>query len=599
MIRSWKDDRHILSRRPMGPRFPGPYTVTRLVALAILTLASLLLFGSCTATSLLQEVRVHVSKTTDNHPSDDSSAGDATTPPKFAITYEPNGASSGVVPVDEAMHDAGESVQVLGNIGDLSRDGFLFDGWNASKDGSGNTYSPGDSLIMPSADVTLFAHWVASFRITYVGNENDTGVAPQDGNDYEPGDVAEIRGNVGAPPLARVGYTFAGWSTNRNPEFGTEFVPGESHFLTGSLTLYAEWEARVSFEGNGATGGTMSEQTMFANETRNLKQNAFTRTGCTFDGWSTTPAGSEALYSDGAPFTMDSGDTILFARWASDASSWTQRSLMPVIFGQVAYGAGSFVAVSCNSSIAKVSSNGIDWMSTTLPTSAAWSSLTYQGGLFLVTASYSNKIAVSPDGAYWSLATLPSEEDWCSVAYGNGQFVAIASDTNHAAVSSNGMSWDPVTLPSSRNWQSINFGNGRFVVLPKGDNVTLTAVDGLHWTSNPQTNSLYTVASAYGSGFFVAVGINPNNAQGFVARSTDGVSWTPGLITGSLWSAITWGNGLYVTVAEMQSNKVAVSSDGLVWVIRTLPSQRDWIGIAYGNGMFVATTSDYIAATSP
>ena len=50
---------------------------------------------------------------------------------------------------------------VLGNTGELVyiTQGSAFVGWNTSSDGSGTTYSEGETFMMGSANVTLYAEW--------------------------------------------------------------------------------------------------------------------------------------------------------------------------------------------------------------------------------------------------------------------------------------------------------------------------------------------------------------------------------------------------------------------------------------------------------
>ena len=66
----------IQRRRPdFGARLATPQTLLRLAAVTFLTVAPLLLLHACTATSLLETVRVHVAATTEGVPSGDSSSG--------------------------------------------------------------------------------------------------------------------------------------------------------------------------------------------------------------------------------------------------------------------------------------------------------------------------------------------------------------------------------------------------------------------------------------------------------------------------------------------------------------------------------------------
>ncbi len=90
-------------------------------------------------------------------------SGDAT----YAVTYDANGATSGTVPVDSTDYAEGDTVTVLGNSGGLAKSGSTFAGWNTSADGSGNDYTAGDTFVMGTSNVTLYAAWSAASAPDY------------------------------------------------------------------------------------------------------------------------------------------------------------------------------------------------------------------------------------------------------------------------------------------------------------------------------------------------------------------------------------------------------------------------------------------------
>lgn len=80
--------------------------------------------------------------------------------PEYIVTYLGNGATAGDVPIDPMNpYQEGDSVTVLGNIGSLTRIGYIFAGWTVDPNGSGPVYQAGDTFLMPPADVTLYALW--------------------------------------------------------------------------------------------------------------------------------------------------------------------------------------------------------------------------------------------------------------------------------------------------------------------------------------------------------------------------------------------------------------------------------------------------------
>jgi hypothetical protein len=61
--------------------------------------------------------------------------------------------------VDTGRYKAGDTATVLGNTGNLTKDGFAFSGWNTAKDGNGAACQPGGRIVMAAAGDTLFAVW--------------------------------------------------------------------------------------------------------------------------------------------------------------------------------------------------------------------------------------------------------------------------------------------------------------------------------------------------------------------------------------------------------------------------------------------------------
>ena len=77
----------------------------------------------------------------------------------YTVTYDGNDADSGEVPVDSnSPYVSDKTVTVLGNTGDLEKDGYEFAGWNTKADGTGTAYSPDDTFIITN-NTTLYAVW--------------------------------------------------------------------------------------------------------------------------------------------------------------------------------------------------------------------------------------------------------------------------------------------------------------------------------------------------------------------------------------------------------------------------------------------------------
>lgn len=79
--------------------------------------------------------------------------------PKYAISYNGNGNTSGSVPVDSNNYYEGDSVTVSDNTGNLAKSGYAFAGWNTQPDGKGTNYIPGASFHMGNSNIILYAIW--------------------------------------------------------------------------------------------------------------------------------------------------------------------------------------------------------------------------------------------------------------------------------------------------------------------------------------------------------------------------------------------------------------------------------------------------------
>ena len=76
-----------------------------------------------------------------------------------------------------------------------------------------------------------------------------------------------------------------------------------------------------------------------------------------------------------------------------------------------------------------------------------------------------------------------------------------------------------------------------------------------------------------------------------VMTSPDGINWTiRSTPANSYWTSVTYGNGLFVAVANIGSNRVMTSPDGINWTIGSTPADNSWLGVTYSNGLFVAVS---------
>ena len=203
-----------------------------------------------------------------------------------------------------------------------NQSGYRFKGWYTSSSG-GTKITDTDTC---TSNRTLYAQYESTtYKITYNAGYG-SGTSWTEDIYVDSYDYLAYNSNR----FTRSGYKFAGWSTSRTSTGNVMYNEGEQIYnLTTSgktITLYACWvkdnDYVVKFDGNGATGGSMSSQTMTRDVSAYLFRNSFYRTGYDFLGWATyktTSSSSSAVtYEDGEyvkNLTYAGGTKTLYAVW--------------------------------------------------------------------------------------------------------------------------------------------------------------------------------------------------------------------------------------------------------------------------------------------
>ena len=242
----------------------------------------------------------------------------------YTIKYDGNAADSG------SMSDQPMAFDIADNLTNnaYTRTGYTFTGWNTHADGSGTSYTNGESVKnltnVEAGTVTLYAQWKPhQYTVKFDGNTADGGSTANQAMTY---DTAV---NLTTNGYTKTGYTFTGWNTQPDGG-GTAYTNGESvKNLTAiegdTVTLYAQWRANsytIQFDGNTADGGSTSDQVMTYDQAANLTANGYTKTGYTFTGWNTQSDGGGTAYTDGQTVSNltseKEGAVTLFAQWRAN-----------------------------------------------------------------------------------------------------------------------------------------------------------------------------------------------------------------------------------------------------------------------------------------
>ena len=179
--------------------------------------------------------------------------------------------------------------------------------------------------------VVLGVNWIEKqYTISYNAN-GGTGTMPSD--NVSTNGNATIKSNT----FSRVGYTFAGWTTKSD---GTDdgygwtnwsgtwkYDNGQYGINNNKLVLYARWNPKsytISYNANGGSG-TMSSSTVSSGSSVTIKNNAFTKEGYTFAGWTTNSNGTDDGYGwtnwsgtwkyDNGQYGINNNKLVLYARW--------------------------------------------------------------------------------------------------------------------------------------------------------------------------------------------------------------------------------------------------------------------------------------------
>jgi hypothetical protein len=154
--------------------------------------------------------------------------------------------------------------------------------------------------------------------------------------------------------------------------------------------------------------------------------------------------------------------------------SITGTALPATGYGEMAFGAGKFVAINSGTTSAAYSTDGINWTAVVAPgTFASATDIVWGNGKFVALGG-TNGIMYSLDGITWyeNDLTLPLTATERKLAYGQGTFVITSDDTNEVQYSHDGVYWQAYTLSTTitGGYNAIAFGNpdrvGKFVILP-------------------------------------------------------------------------------------------------------------------------------------
>lgn len=190
----------------------------------------------------------------------------------------------------------------------FTREGYRFDGWSLTANGSKVYGDEAEYRITADAEVTLYACWVGienSFTFYAnggIGNMRSDFTIPTGG-----------KANLPANQFTRGGYRFIGWSTDPNGIADYEDCEEYTMATSKAVKLYAVWEVvgyTITFASNG--GSSVADISYHA-ETDTFDLPSPTKDGYRFIGWFESELLTGSMVEEINKGTY--GDKTFYAKW--------------------------------------------------------------------------------------------------------------------------------------------------------------------------------------------------------------------------------------------------------------------------------------------
>jgi|694.fasta_scaffold03561_2 hypothetical protein len=352
-----------------------------------------------------------------------------------------------------------------------------------------------------------------------------------------------------------------------------------------------------------------------------------------------------------------SNSTVNCIHTSTDGITWTVRTGALGTWTQIIAAKNRFIAIS--SSLLLISTDGINWTSSSLPSGHSWRSIAYSDilDLFVIVAnSGTNRIRTSSDLSTWTIRNHIITNSFTYVTYAKeiNTFLIVANSgtDNRILLSNNGIDWYVRSTQNYNNnyqWAVWSPSLYKFV-LSSGNNFVITTnssllsrysdnnnfnyemtlnnilerniispdlvnniVNNFISRSSPVANTLTAICRSDELNLFVA--ISNTGTSNRIITSPYGMTWT--VRTNPVdnnWTSICWSPELNLFVAISNTgtgDRIMTSSDGINWISRSNPVDNNWTSICWapeltlfvavsntGTGDRIMTSSDGITWTS-
>jgi PKD repeat protein len=228
-----------------------------------------------------------------------------------------------------------------------------------------------------------------------------------------------------------------------------------------------------------------------------------------------------------------------------------------------------------------VSPDGIEWASVEelnrhnyfrVANGLTWS------GEQAVAVGTASTVAISPTGFEWQQAQSAdnADADFVAVAASDDSLVAVSYYDGKVGISADGFSWDIYPGLQTRTWD-VTYGNGRFVTAGGNRGWVATSSDGISWTTNQVGEADVTAVVWSGDRFYALMDHYSKNEK-YIYSSPDGESWTVEVERGNRgqFLDITSGNGVTVVVGTERNQEAGCYSDCPLIGVTTSGGEWQW-----------------------
>ena len=249
-------------------------------------------------------------------------------PNTYVVRFDKN-SSAAIGSMSDQEFTYGEATNLTANAFRL--EGQLFNGWTNS---TGAAFADREAVSNlteeAGATVTLYAKWRGTTYSVHYDKNSDEATGSMGDKPCNYDTTQRLDKNV----YSRYGYAFGGWNTKADGS-GVTYIDMGDYYRSAAdavggdendvVTLYAMWKGvpyTVVYDKNGATSGTMEDETFTYGTVTNLAENAYAKvvdgTNMIFTGWATNGT-DEVVFEDGAEvFNLATNSITLVAQWTND-----------------------------------------------------------------------------------------------------------------------------------------------------------------------------------------------------------------------------------------------------------------------------------------